>query len=229
MLRLVHYGNSMPISFPCDPSAEFESGQVAELVSIGNTIMATVSSGICPIGVIDDTRTKAFTNISWNETVIIPVSGAVLVNNQLVTPYDIKYELRKPNIIPRSFSSTVNVLLNPINGVITIVAGTPLNIDLIGNGSPNGIKAVVNYSYAVANISGDDTTSGSGRVTVWYDRMFLSTSAYEVSQMYALRANLYVSEIGLFTTRKPSDRHPAVAVVTAPPSTLVPYLELLWL
>ena len=227
MLRLVQVGNTLPVSFICDPSAEFQPGQFAELIVIGNQVMATISNGTAPIGVIDDIKTKAFTNVSWNETVIVPAVGVPGPNNTLVTPVDIKVELRRPNIIQSSFSSTVNVVLNPINGIITFVAGTQLNLDIQGSGIPNAIKAIVNYTYMVANIPGDDSTAGSGRMTVWFERMFFQTDQYETNQQYPVRANVYVSETGFATTRRPSPIHPAVGMITAPPTPLNPMIEIL--
>jgi len=223
----VQVGNTLPASFICDPSAEFQPGQIAELTVLGNQVMATVSNGTAPLGIIDDIKTRAFTNVSWNEEVIVPAVG-VMSGGQLVTPIDIKAELRRPNIIPSSFSSTVKVNLNSINGVITFLAGTPLNIDIMGTGQPNGIKTIVNYTYQVANIPGDDSTQGSGRVTVWFNRMFFQTDQYETNQQYPVKANLYVSEVGFLTTRRPSAIHPAVGMVTAPPTTMNPMIEVLW-
>lgn len=227
MLRLVQVGNTLPANFICDPSAEFQPGQIAELTVIGNQIMATVSNGTAPIGIIDDIKTKAFTNVSWNEVVIVPAVG-VDSGGVLVTPIDIKAELKKPNIISSSFTSTTRVALNPVNGIITFVAGTPLNIDLTGSGQMNGIRTIVNYTYQVSNIPGDDSTAGSGRVTVWFNRMFFQTDQYETNQQYPVRANLYVSETGFLTTRRPSAIHPAVAMVTAPPTPMNPMIEVLW-
>lgn len=228
MLRLVQVGNTLPASFICDPSAEFQPGQIAELTVIGNQVMATVSNGTAPIGVIDDIKTKAFTNVSWNEVVIVPAVGVPGPGGSLVTPIDIKAELRKPNVIPSSFNSTVNVVLNPVNGVVTFLAGTQLNFDLTGAGSPNAIRTIANYTYQVANIPGDDSTQGSGRMTVWFNRMFFQTDQYETNQQYPVRANLYVSETGYLTTRRPSGIHPAVAMVTAPPTPMNPMIEVLW-
>jgi len=228
MLRLVQTGNALPASFICDPSAEFQPGMIAELTVIGNQIMATVSNGTAPIGVIDDIKTRAFTNVSWNEAVIVPATGVPGPGGTLVTPVDIKAELKKPSITASSFNSTVNVVLNPVNGVITFVAGTQLNFDLTGTGTPNAIRTIVNYTYQVPNIPGDDSTQGSGRVTVWFQRMFFQTDQFETNQQYPVRANLYVSEMGLLTTRRPSSLHPAVAMVTAPPSPLNSMLECLW-
>jgi len=225
---LVQVGNTLPASFICDPSAEFQPGQIAELTVIGNQVMATVSNGTAPIGVIDDIKTKAFTNVSWNEVVIVPAVGVAGPGGTIVTPIDIKAELRKPNVISSSFNSTVNVVLNPVNGVITFLAGTQLNFDLMGTGSANAIRAIVNYTYQVANIPGDDSTQGSNRVTVWFNRMFFQTDQYETNQQYPVRANLYVSETGYMTTRRPSSIHPAVAMVTAPPTSMNPMLEVLW-
>jgi hypothetical protein len=227
MLRLVQVGNTLPASFICDPSAEFQPGQIAELTVLGNQVMATVSNGTAPLGIIDDIKTRAFTNVSWNEEVIVPAVG-VASGGILVTPIDIKAELRRPNIVSTSFSSTVKVTLNPVNGVITFLAGTPLNIDIMGTGQPNGIKTIVNYTYQVANIPGDDSTQGSGRVTVWFNRMFFQTDQYETNQQYPVKANLYVSEVGFLTTRRPSIIHPAVGMVTAPPTTMNPMIEVLW-
>jgi len=228
MLRLVQVGNTLPSNFIVDPSAEFQPGQIAELTVIGNQVMATVSNGTAPIGIIDDIKTKAFTNVSWNEVVIVPAVGVPGPGGSIVTPIDIKAELKKPNIVKSSFTSTVNVVLNPVNGVITFIAGTPLNFDLTGSGSPNAIRAIVNYTYQVANIPGDDSTQGSGRVTVWFNRMFFQTDQYETNQQYPVRANLYVSETGFLTTRRPSSVHPAVAMVTAPPTPMNPMIEALW-
>lgn len=228
MLRLIQVGNALPASFICDPSASFQPGQIAELTVIGNQVMATVSNGTAPIGVIDEIKTRAFTNVSWNEVIIVPAFGVLNADNILVTPIDIKAELKKPNIVPSSFNSVIKVALNPVNGVITFVAGTPLNFDMTGTGSFNAIRTIVNYTYQVANIPGDDSTAGSGRMTVWFNRMFFQTNQYESNQQYPVRANLYCSETGFLTTRRPSTIHPAIGMVTAPPTPMHPMLEVLF-
>ena len=186
-------------------------GQLAELTVEGNQVVATVSNGTAPIGVIDDIRTKAFSAVSWNESKAVPAVGVPnpSVPGQLITPVDIKVELSHANVSPASFISTVDVELIPLNGVIVFPAGTPLNVDLTGSGSPNGIQTIVNYTYQVPNIPGDDSTIGSGRMTVWFNRMFAQTDQYETNQVYPVKANLYCSERGLFTTRRPSSIHPA--------------------
>jgi hypothetical protein len=200
---------------------------IAELTVIGNQVMATVSNGTAPIGVIDEIKTRSFTNVSWNEVVIVSAVG-VNSGGTIVTPIDIKAELRKPNVVPSSFNSTINVVLNPVNGIITFPAGTPLNFDLTGSGSPNAIRTIVNYTYQVANVPGDDSTAASGRMTVWFQRMFFQTTCYESNQQYPVRANLYVSEVGLLTTRRPSAIHPACAMVTSPPTSMNSALECMW-
>jgi hypothetical protein len=227
MLRLVQVGNTLPASFIVDPSAEFQPGMVAELTVIGNQVMATVSNGTAPIGIIDDIRTRSFTNVSWNEVVIVPAVPQQTPNGP-ITPIDIKAELRKSNIIPSSFNSEVDVVLNPNNGIITFLAGTPLNFDLMGTGSFNAIRTIVNYTYLVPNIPGDDSTQGSGRMTVWFNRMFFQTDQYETNQQYPVRANLYCSERGFLTTRRPSAIHPAIGMVTAPPTPFNPMVEVLF-
>lgn len=228
MLRLVQVGNALPANFIVDPTAEFQPGQIAELTVINNQVMATVSKGTAPIGIIDDIKTKSFSAVAWNEVIAVPAVGVVGPNNTLITPVDIKAELKHAYISPSSFISTVNVVLTPTNGVITFLAGTELNYDQIGTGTPNAIRTVVNYTYQVPNIPGDDSTQGSGRVTVWFNRMFFQTDQYETNQTYPVRANLYVSEKGLLTTRRPSSIHPAVAMVTAPPTPMNSLIEAIW-
>lgn len=227
MLRLVQVGNALPASFIVDPSAEFQPGMIAELTVISNQVMVTVSNGTAPLGIIDDIKTKAFTSVAWNEVVIVPAVG-VMQSGKLVTPIDIKAELRHAYVDSRSFISTVDVQLIPTNGVITFPAGTELNFDMTGSGTMNAIRTIVNYSYQVPNIPGDDSTIGSGRVTVWFNRMFFQTDQFETNQVYPVKANLYVSETGLLTTRRPSSIHPAVGMVTAPPTPMNSMIEVLW-
>lgn len=227
MMRLVWPGTQLPASFILDPSAEFQPGQLAELTVINNQVMATVSSGTAPIGIIDDIRTRSFTQVSWNEVIIVPAIGT-MSNGQLVTPIDIKAELKHAYIDSKSFISTVDVQLIASNGVIVFPGGTPLNYDQMGTGTPNAIRTIVNYTYQVPNIPGDDSTIGSGRVTVWFNRMIFQTDQFETNQVYPVKANLYCSETGLWTTRRPSSIHPAIGTVCSPPNSVASMLEILF-
>lgn len=230
MFRLIQESNQLPYSWLVDQSAEFEAGMIAQLTVIGNQVMATVSNGSAPIGIIDDQKTKAFTSNAWDETIIVPTVGVPGPNNTIVTPVDIKVELKNPNVVPNSFISIpVEVQLIPRNGVIVFPAGTMLNYDLLGTGTPNAIKTNVRYSYQIPNIIGDDSTFASQRVTVWFGRMIAETNAFETNQVYPVNANLFVSELGLLTTRQAAPTYPAMAIVTAPPSPLSATLQFLWL
>ena len=71
MLKIIHSGNSLPMSLNSDPTAEFEPGMFAQLGLIGNDIVATVSDGTAPMGIIDDIRTTSFTKPMVDEIVII--------------------------------------------------------------------------------------------------------------------------------------------------------------
>lgn len=228
-LRIIQTGNSIPYSYIVDPASEFEPGFAAQLTLSGNQVVCGISDGRAPIGLIDDIRTKAFTAPAWNEVVIVPAVGVPGPAGTVITPIDIKMELKNPNVLPSSFVSSVSVALNARNGVITFVAGTALNFDLAGTGSPNAIRAIVNYRYQIPNIIGDDSTRGSGRVSVWFQRFIGSTTIFETTQVYTLNANLFISELGILTTRQPTLQHPAVAIVTGPPGAIMGSLEFLWL
>lgn len=229
MLKIISRGSSEPHSWVCDPSAEFQPGQIATLGVYGNQICATISSGLTALGIIDDIRTKSFTNISWNEEILLPVQNPGGSQSLPTIPYDMKVELKHPSIVKSSFRSSVPVELNANNGVITFIAGTPLNFNLTGSGPNDSIRAIVNYTYFVPNIPGDDSTAGSGRMTIWYNRGIFETTVFETNQQYALMANLFSNEMGLLTTRQPTSLHPAIAIVTAPPSAINPTLQFMWL
>lgn len=229
MLRLVHVGNALPISLPVSAHAEFQPGMVAQLGVEGNNQVCGVSDGLAPFGIIDDMKTRSFTAPSIDEVVIAGAIG-VEQSGQLVAAYDVKAELKNPNVVSSSFvTSPVNVELIARNGVVVFPAGTLLNFDADGDGIPDSIRTVVNYTYQIPNIPGDDSTLGSGRVTVWFMRMIFQTDMYETNQRYPINSPLFVSESGLLTTRQPSPQHPGVAMVTGSPSAISGSLEALWL
>ena len=232
VLKLVQQGNSLPYFWPVDPTANLEPGMIAQLKTYGNQIVCGVSDGRAPIGIIDDVKTTAFTAPSTDEIVILNVENPSYdSSNRPVLPYDVKVELENPNISSSSFvTNPVSVTLNPRNGVITFLAGTLLNYDQTGSGVPDSIRTKVSYIYQIPNVVGDDSTAGNGRVTVWFDRMIFQTDQYDTSCRYPINASLFVNEQGKLTTRRISaEEFPAVAIVTAPPTSGNSFLECLWL
>lgn len=228
-LKLVQVGNSIPVSYPVDTTAQFEPGMIAQLYLKGNNLVCGVSDGRAPFGIIDDFKTRAFTAPSIDEEVIAP-APAVESNGRLVTPIDIRFELRNPNVIPSSFiTSPVDVALIPRNGMVIFPAGTPLNFDYDGDGIPDSIRTIVSYTYQIPNVSGDDSTAGSGKITVWFQRGIFQTDMYETNQRYPLNSILFVSENGRLTTSQPNDDYPGVAMVTGPPVGAFSTLEFCWL
>lgn len=228
MLRLIQIGNTLPLSYPVDPTSSFQPGQVGQLKVIGNEIVCGVSDGTAPLGIIDDVNTSAFTSPVTDEVIIVPVV-AVSDGYQLVTAIDTKHELSFSNIVRSSFVADVEgLVLNDVNGVFTVPAGTPLNFDSDNDGTLDSVRTVVNYIYRVPNIPGDNTTAGSARITVWFQRGIFETDQYDTTQRYIVNATLFVNSDGLFTTAQPTAAHPGVAVVSGPPTGVVQTLELLW-
>jgi hypothetical protein len=128
--------------------------------------------------------------------------------------------------MPSSFiTSPVSVHLIARNGMIEFPAGTVLNYDQDGDGIPDSIRTVVSYCYQIPNVSGDDSTLGSGQITVWFQRGIYQTDLYETNQRYPLNAILFVSENGKLTTSQPNDEYPGVAMVTGPPIASSNFLE----
>lgn len=222
MLRLLSYGNSVPTQYPVNTSATFQSGSAATLTVIGSQIVATPSDGMSFLGIFDDVKTTSFSAISWDEEIVItPDPGNIILNgsNQLTLISDVRTELENPNVDANYFvSKPVPVQLIPRNGVIVFPAGTVLNYDLAGTGTPDSIKTIVRYPYQIPNVIGDDTTLGSKMATVWFERVIFETDQFEANQEYRVMSNLYVNETGLFTTRKIFEHSPVVAICLGPPS-----------
>lgn len=228
MLRLIQVGNTLPLSFPVDPTSSFQPGQVAQLKVIGNEIVCGVSDGTAPLGIIDDANTSAFTAPVTDEVVIVPVV-AISDGYQLVAAMDTKQELQFANIVRSSFVADVEgLVLNDINGVITVPAGTPLNFDSDNNGILDSVRIIVSYIYRIPNVPGDNTTAGSARITVWFQRGIFETDQFDTTQRYVVNATLFVNADGLLTTAQPTASHPGVAMVTGPPTGIVETLEFLW-
>jgi len=118
--------------------------------------------------------------------------------------------------------------LNATNGILTLPAGSRLNFDS-GSGTYDSVKTIVSYVYQVPDLPGDDTTMGSNRCTIWFQRGIFATDMFEPTQRYPMNATLFVNEEGKLTTRQPTPDHPGIAMVVGPPSAMVSTLEFLWL
>jgi len=228
VFRIVQSGNSLPFSYPVDPSAEFEGGMIAQLSLYGNNIVCGVSDGTCPLGIIDDIKTTSFHAPSIDETIIVAAVGRQQ-SGRILSVTDVMATLENSNITRDSFVCDVPVHLRERNGVIVFPAGTALNYDLDGDGIFDSIKAVCSYVYLVPGIPGDDSTIGSGRVTVWFQRGIYVTDMYEVSQRYPINSNLFCNESGLLTTRQVTPSHPTIGITTGPPTSRNSFLEFMLL
>lgn len=233
MLKAVQLGNSMPFSYPVDPTAIFESGMIAELKLIGNDLVAGVSSGLAPLGIIDDINTKAFTQPQIDEEVIFgpdligaPVAGP---GGQLVTANAVMTTLQNPSIVKNSFVSNYPVIINYKNGVAKVPAGSFLNYASVVGGGLDSIRIIVSYIYQVPDLPGDNTTLGSGRVTIWFQRGIWQTDQYDTTQGYPLNATLFCGLDGRLTSKQPTPNHPGIAIVTGPPSANSVLIEFLWM
>ncbi|MFA5048483.1 MAG: hypothetical protein WC516_05680 [Patescibacteria group bacterium] len=230
MLRLVQVGNSLPFSYPVDISSTFQPGCIGQLKLIGNNIVLGLSDGTAPLGIIDDVRTNAFTQPVVDEIVIISANGIDTDGYYYYTHADTKQELRNANLMRTSFVADYDgLILNPVNGILTLPAGSKLNWDSDGDHKVDSVRTITNYVYQVPSIPGDDTTIGSNRVTIWFQRGIFATDQFDTLQKYPLSATLFVNEEGKLSTKQCTPTHPGVAIVTGPPSSMVNSLEFLWL
>jgi len=214
--KIIHSSNTLPFSYPVDISAQFQGGMIAQLHLYGNNIVCGISDGTAPLGVIDDIRTTAFYAPAIDETHVVAVVGA---GSPLRTLIDNTELLTNPNVQVNSFVCDIPVYLRERNGAIIIPAGTELNWDQDGDGVYDSVKLVCSYIYQVPGVPGDDSTMGSGRVTVWYGKMIFETDQFESSQRYPLNAPLFCNENGYLTTRQVTATVPCLGMVVGPPSS----------
>ena len=208
----------MPMSSSVDPTAEFEPGVFGQLKLIGNDIVIGVSDGTAPLGIIDDVRATAFTKAQVDEVILIDGgTSEVDGNGDLVNTNDVVGILEFPSIIESSFTSTSSVVLNSVNGVVTVPAGTELNYDSDDDGINDSFKVIANYIYRIANKPGDDSTIGSGRVTVHYQR-----GIYDNEGVFT---GMVQPDSGYFPKREFVE----IAYVTGPPSASNGTIELMLL
>lgn len=230
MLRVLQAGTGRPISYPVDPNASFQPGMIAQSKKIGNDMVVGVSDGLAPFAIIDELKDTAFVRPVIDEVVIVeaPVINTDGYQNYMGFATDGK--LTRSNIMQTSFVSNIPGLqLNSVNGTVTVPVGATLNYrtpDFTGTGN-NALRAIVSYSYSVANRPGEDTTFGSGRITLWFTRGIFQTDQYELMP-YITNANLYVSAAGKLTPEKSYANQPVVGMVLVPPSASNAWLEFLW-
>lgn len=230
MLKIIQAGNALPISYPVDISSTFQPGAIGQMKLVGQDIVVGLSDGTAPIGIIDDIRTQAFTQTVYNEIVIIRGVDIQTDGYNFYTGQDAKQELDNAGLMPASFVADYEgLVLNPVNGIVTLPAGSKLNWDEDSDGLYDSVKTIVNYVYQVPSLPGDDTTIGSNRVTLWFQRGIFATDQFDPLQRYPLNATLFVNEEGKLTTRQLTENHPGIAMVVGPPSALDGTLEFMWL
>jgi hypothetical protein len=226
---MIQAGNALPISYSIDPTAVFQPGQIAQLKVMGNEVVCGVSDGTAPMGIIDDVNSSAFTANSIDEVVDITAVGVNDGYGHYFSAAEAMKTLDFANVVRSSFVADIEGLtLIDTNGVLVAPAGTELNYDRDGDGIVDTIRTVVSYVYRIANIPGDNTTLGSGRITVWFARGIFETDQYDTTQKYVVNATLFVNSEGKLTTKQTGAGYPGVALVCGPPSSINGTIEFLW-
>lgn len=230
MFRPLFKGTGLPMGYTVDPNATFQPGMIGQLKRIGNEVVMGVSDGIAPFGIIDDIKDTAMIRPVIDEIIIVRPDAITSDGYNFYSASQTIEMLQNPSIIDYSWSVDIAGLsLISNNGVIVVPAGTLLNYTELGHLTPNAIKVRARYSYYVPNLPGDDTTLGSGRVTIWYTRGVYETDMYETAVPYVVNSTLFVSANGKLTSEQSLPNQPGMALCMVPPTTINPFLQFLWM
>lgn len=197
-----------------------------------NDIVCGTSTGLSPIGIIDDVRQSAFITTQVDEEVIFGpdlIGAPDVVPGGLITTHDVMTTLQNPSIVKHSFVSDYPVIINYKNGVAKIPKGSFLNYASVAGGGLDSIRIIVSYAYQVPDLPGEDTTVGSGRITVWCFRMVASTDQYDTTMGYPLNCPLYCGLDSKFTSKQPTPNHPQIAICIGPPTAINNMLDFIFL
>ncbi len=190
------------------------AGVIAANSTTGDPEVQLASSGTTgTLGLIDDAKTTSFSATVVNE--LVASGQTTLAHANIVAAGDTS--------VLDSDSGTVT-LTSRVNGTVTVSGVDP------------NTPAKVSYSFLIPGKSGDDSTLGSGKCTIWLQDGEYSTDVYELSDAtnvtsYTVGAKLYVSDNtygqqGRLTTRDQSGV--IVAYVTKAPTAGNPRLNFYW-
>lgn len=233
-LRVIQAGLGRPTSYFGSPNDTFQPGQIGQMKLIGNDVVLGVSDGIAPIGIIDDIRTQAFTQSVIDEEIIVEMITSFDGYNWVNTA-TAKQEIKNSNIVPSSFrylnadgsTPPAGLSLNPVNGVLQAQVGAIANYQTLDSNHPNAIRVMLRYAFYIPNIPGEDSTLGSGRITIWFTRGIFQTDQYEMVP-YQVNATLFVSVAGKLTSERTKSNQPGVAICLIPPTAHNTMMEFLW-
>ena len=226
MLRPINISDRPFGLLPVDPTIQFEAGQIGGLTQIGNDVFGTLADGvqIQPFGIIDDTKTEAFSQPVIDEVVHIPTVITWDGYGCPVSSTDVMGMLKETNIIESSFQANIDLILDTKHGVITVPAGSEVNYEF-PDGTP-GFEVVASYHFKIADFPGEDTTAGSQLLTLHFARGIFSTDQFDTTAQYIVNDNLFCGVDGKFTTK---ENGVVVGMVIVPPSSLVGTVMFLWL
>jgi len=216
--------NSLVWSAPVDPACTFESGMIVGLMEISGELFVSVADGknISPIGIVDDDKTSAFSGAQTDEVVIVPApfqnQGGILISTM-----DVMGGLQEVNIVQSSFSTNLDIILNPKKGTFIIPAGTPLNYQ---EGNIYGFEVICSYRYTIADYPGNDTTDGSGQVAIHFQRGIFTTNIFDTLSTYYPGCPLYCSCEGILTSQ---ENGPMIGLALQPSSAVNNELLFMWL
>ena len=179
-----------PLSFPVDPTEDFEAGVVLQLDPTTGQLIR--SDGTAPLGLADGYKSDSYHRKVINEHVVLTAEDAIPLAHANLTADAVK--VTDVTGVTEYLENT-DYLVNDINGTIARLAG-----QAIGDGDEVLVSSEYLLTVAEWRAScpiGNDDTIGSGQCAVWTDGVF-ETDQYVLTDAFAINQHLY-AEDGLLT------------------------------
>lgn len=234
---MINKGNLIQASerfpYPCDPTASWEEGMIAQIVDAGDgTPMvkpATGASGEVLIGMFWGNKATVLTKVEVETVKFLdannnPTNTVQLIGTSVRTAAN---SIRVTNPTTGSAYTITTHYTISAGGVLTRVSSIPAGGTVIVRYERNILAAELPYVGVDYNRSFDDTAGfepgfGGGLATVLQGHHIVGTDMFEEGENYLVGASVFVSARGRLSATPGTKQYPGT--VHTPPSATEPVL-----
>lgn len=221
------------IPYPCDPTASWEEGMVAQLVDDGAGGMmvkpATGASGETLIGIFWGNKATATTKVEVETVKFLdssnnPTNTVQLIGTSVRTAAD---SIRVTSVDGLTVYTITTHYTISAGGVLTRVSSIPAGGTVVVRYERNILAAElpyvgVDYNRSFDDVAGFEPGHGGGLATIVQGHHIIGLDQYEEGENYTVGAPLFVSSRGRLSVTSGTKQYPGF--VHTPPTAQEPNL-----